>query len=524
MYSTKSLFSHLDKDLPAGLVVFLVALPLCLGIAVGCQVDAIAGLIAGIVGGLVVASFSGSPLAVSGPAAGLITIVLNGVETMGSFQAFTATIVLAGLIQFVMGFLNGGIVAYYIPNSIIKGMLAAIGLTLILKQIPHFLGVDADIFGDIKFWQKDGRNTFSEIWYAIFHIDNGPAIVGAVSLAILIAWDRIKKSGPKLLKFIPGPLLVVVFGVLINKLFAVVSPNLVIKEEHLVALPKFGSVADVGAAVKPPAFSTELFLNPDFWVIGFTIALVASLETLLSIEATDKLDPHKRTTPTNKELRAQGIGNMVSGLLGGLPITAVIVRSTANISSDAQSKLSALVHGLLLLISVLFLAPVMNEIPLAALAAVLLVVGFKLTKPALYKSMFKLSVDQWLPFIATIVAVLLTDLLVGIGIGVGVAIFQIMLVNLRNPYIFNISEKENTHVLQLKLSQQTTFLNKAAVAKTLEKVPNGSRVEIDGTDSHFISHDVLEVIYDFIASTKDRAIEVKMTSMPQLEEDTPHIK
>ncbi|MDQ4140273.1 MAG: SulP family inorganic anion transporter, partial [Bacteroidota bacterium] len=393
---------NIGSDLPAGLVVFLVALPLCLGISLASGAPLLAGVIAGVVGGIVVALVSGSQLSVSGPAAGLTVIVLNGITKLGSFEAFQLAVVIAGVLQLVLGFLKAGIIGHYFPSGVIKGMLAAIGLTLILKQIPHFLGADKDFFGDMEFFQFDGRNTFTEMTYAFQHIEKGALIVGVVSLLIIILWDNPKLKKFAIFKLVPSALIAVLVALGLNFFFKSSSPNLTIGNEHLVQLPSMDSWTKLVAQLTQPDWSA--LGNVDVYILAITIAIIASLETLLSVEAVDRMDPLKRVTPTNRELKAQGIGNFISGLLGGLPMTAVIVRSSANINSGAKTKLSAFFHGILLLVSVLFLSPFLNQIPLSALAAVLLVVGYKLTKPSLYVSQFKLGLEQFIPFIVTILA------------------------------------------------------------------------------------------------------------------------
>ena len=477
-----------------------------------------AGIITGIVGGLVVGFLSGSHLAVSGPAAGLTTIVLAGLSKLGGMEALAAAVVLAGVMQVALGYLRAGVIGYYFPNSVIKGMLAAIGIILIFKQIPHFLGVDKDYFGDLSFFQPDNENTFSEVIYAIFHIGPGPAIIGFVSLSILILWEKAGNMGIKFFKLVPGALIVVVLGALANSLFAVVAPDLVISHEHRVDLPLFTNAASVTESLQFPDFSV-MFDSEKAWpfiLTSFTIAIVASLETLLSVEATDKLDPHKRVTPTNRELKAQGIGNLISGMLGGLPMTAVIVRSSANVNANAQTKLSAILHGLFLLVSVLFLSSYLNYIPLASLAAILLLVGYKLNKPSLYKLFWKRGWEQFLPFIITIVAIYFTDLLVGIGIGLAVGIFFVLRTNYRLPYSYHINENPDTHTVEIALSEQVTFLNKASIVSALDKLPDHCNVVIDGTNSKYIALDVIDEMQDFKESAVDRDITVEFKNIKQL--------
>ncbi|MCG9910082.1 MAG: SulP family inorganic anion transporter [Flavobacteriales bacterium] len=493
-----NLFKNFKSDLPAGLVVYLVALPLCLGVALastGKPDYLFAGIIAGVVGGIVVGALSGSSLGVSGPAAGLVVIVLNAISTLGSFEAFLLAVVLAGAIQLIAGFVNAGIIGYYFPSSVIKGMLAAIGITLVLKEIPHALGYDEDFMGDEAFLQKDGHNTFTEIYHAFRYSSVGAIIISVVSIGLLLLFDRpfMKKIG--LFKFLPGALFVVITGIVLNIIFGVVAPEWVMAGKHLVQLPVASSPSEFISFFRMPDFSA--FSNPNVYVVAFTLAIIASLETLLSVEATDKLDPYKRNTPTNRELKAQGIGNMVSGLIGGLPVTQVIVRSSANIESGGKTKMATIIHGAILLLSAVFIPYYLNFIPLASLAAVLLMVGYKLSKVSLYKSMFKLGWDQFIPFVVTVVAILFTDLLKGIGIGMVVAIFFILRKNYKHSYSYKTETQLEGEVITIRLSEEVTFLNKGSIQLTLDKLPNGCTVIIDGSKSKNIDYDVLEIIQDF---------------------------
>ncbi|WP_299820333.1 SulP family inorganic anion transporter [uncultured Pontibacter sp.] len=507
-------FATLGKDLPAGLVVFLVALPLCLGISLASGAPLFAGIITGIVGGVVVAWLSGSQLSVSGPAAGLTVIVLNGIETLQTFEGFLMAVVLAGVFQLFLGFFKAGVIGLYFPSSVIKGMLAAIGLILILKQIPHFMGADEDFFGEMTFFQPDGRTTFSEIGYAFSAINVGALIVGAISLIILIAWDSALLKRFKFFKLVPGALIVVVVSIALNELFKSVAPGLAISATHLVSLPSISSITDFGNELRLPDFG--ILTNPQVYVVAITIAIVASLETLLSVEAVDKLDPHKRRTPNNRELKAQGVGNIISGFIGGLPMTAVIVRSSANIAAGGETKMSAFIHGLLLLLSVLFLSNYLNLIPLSALAAVLLMVGFKLTKPSLYKSQLKIGSDQFIPFIVTILAILFTDLLVGICVGLAVGIFYILKANYKSPYFYQKEEQTDKEIIRIKLSEHVSFLNKASIVLTLEHLPKNSHVIIDGENSEYIDYDVLESIQAFKKTAHERNIKVDILNVPEV--------
>lgn len=509
-----SYIANLGKDIPAGLVVFFVALPLCLGISLASGAPLFSGVVTGIVGGLIVAWLSGSQLSVSGPAAGLTVIVLNGIETLGSFESFLLAVVLAGAIQLVLGFLKAGVIGLYFPSSVIRGMLAAIGLILILKQIPHFLGADDDFFGEMEFFQPDGRNTFSEIGYALSGLQFGALIVGVISLLIVLLWDNPKLKRFSFFKLVPGALIAVVLSIILNLVFKNYFPALAIAPSHLVSLPVVDGIADLGNELR--FLSLEKLADPSLYIVAFTIAIVASLETLLSVEAVDKLDPHKRRSNTNRELRAQGVGNMVAGLLGGLPMTAVIVRSSTNVAAGGQTRVSSFVHGVFLLMSVLFLASLMNQIPLSALAAVLLVVGYKLTKPSLFKAQFKLGFEQFFPFFVTVVAILFTDLLIGICVGLAVGIFFILKANYKSPYFYHREESADHHTIRLKLSEHVSFLNKASIILTLDKLPSNSHVIIDGENSEYIDYDVLEAIQEFRRTAHERNIKVELLNVPEV--------
>lgn len=495
---------NLNHDLPASIVVFLVALPLCLGVALASGAPLFSGIIAGVVGGIVVGLFTGSALSVSGPAAGLTTIVLASISTMGGFEAFLVTVVLAGAIQVILGFLRAGSIGNYFPSAVIKGMLAAIGIILILKQIPHAVGYDRDPEGDESFLQADGENTFTELFNAFDYIHPGALIVCAVSLIILVVWDKPFVKRLKFAGVLPAPLLVVLTGLALNLLFRNAFPQWEIRTEHLVSLPVSSDFKSFLGQFTFPDFSA--ITQPNTWIVAFTIAIVASLESLLSIDAIDKLDPFKRTSPLSQELKAQGIANMVSGLIGGLPVTAVIVRSTANLSAGGRTKASSIIHGALLLLTVFFIPSILNLIPLASLAAILLVVGFKLASPSLIKGMYKKGWDQFIPFALTIIAILLTDLLKGITVGILVGLFFVLKTNFRRS-IISVNDKDN---YLIRLTNDVTFLNKALLRRTLGEIPNGSKVIIDGTRPSFIDQDIAETLADFCESAPNREIKVEM--------------
>jgi MFS superfamily sulfate permease-like transporter len=495
----------LRQDLPAGLVVFLVALPLCLGIALASGAPLFSGLIAGIVGGLITSVFSKSELAVSGPAAGLTVIVLTAIHDLGSYPAFLLAVALAGVIQIAMGFLKAGAIANYFPSNVIKGMLAAIGIILIIKQVPHAIGYDADYEGDFTFFQPDHENSFSALLVAFNKLNIGAVIISVVSLAMLTGWSRIRWQ---VIRAVPAPLAVVVAGIGLNLLFENLATGFALRDEHLVHIPSAGSVGEFISFFMLPDFSQ--FTNPLVYKVAGTVAIVASIETLLCIEAIDRLDPKRRHTPRSEELKAQGIGNLVSGLLGGLPLTAVIVRGSANINAGAQSKLSALVHGVFLLAAAIVMPGLINQIPYASLAAILLITGYKLTHLKLYRDMYASGRAQFIPFVITVIAIVFTDLLTGICIGLLVAGFAILRRILKNTY--SITEKRHLpgEPVHIVLAQEVSFLNKAGVQHALSELPDGCRVILDGSRSLYIDHDVLELIHEFRESSQGRNIEVEL--------------
>jgi MFS superfamily sulfate permease-like transporter len=498
-------WASVRRDLPASIVVLLVALPLCLGIALGSKAPLFSGIIAGIVGGVVVGALSGSHLSVSGPAAGLTVIVAGAIGKLPSFEVFLLAVFLAGVLQLIFGFLKAGILGDFVPNSVIKGMLAAIGIILILKQFPHLVGYDKDYLGDESFSQGNDENTFSGLFHAISSITPAALIIGAVSLAILIAWELpfVKKN--KVLQLFPGPLLVVIVGLLLNEIFLRNNPAFALQQEHLVTLPIAGSLKEFSGFLSFPDFTA--LNNPQVWTSAITLAIVASLETLLSIEAIDKLDPLKRVSPTNRELKAQGVGNMVSGALGGLPLTSVIVRSSANVNAGGRSKMSAILHGVLMLVCVLFIPALLNKIPLSALAAILIFTGYKLAKIPMLFEFYRKGWDQFVPFIVTILVILFTDLPVGIVVGIIVGLFYMVRSNFRSS-VFMVNDQNN---YLFRLRKDVSFLNKPIIKRKLESVPEDAFVIIDATRADFIDKDVIDVINEFLthAHLKNIRVEVK---------------
>lgn len=507
----KGIFSEIKNDLPASIVVFFVALPLCLGVALASGAPLFSGIIAGIVGGIVVGMASGSALGVSGPAAGLAVIVLTAINTTfgGSYETFLLAVVLSGLIQLILGFLKAGFIGYFFPSSVINGMLTGIGLLIILKQIPHALGWDKDVEGGDSFIQLDGENTFSEIGKAITFVTPGAVLIAAISLAILILWDKVLSKKHKVFQLLQGPIVVVVLGIVMNLLYKNGVLNFSLEADQLVQLPVASDLKGFIGQFTFPDF--KAFSNLDVYKVAFVIAIVGSLETLLSVEATDKLDPSKRVTPTNRELKAQGLGNMISGLVGGLPVTQVIVRSSANISFGGKTKLSAIMHGVFLLICAITISKVLNLIPLASLAAILLMVGYKLAKPSIFSKMYRLGWEQFIPFVATVIAIIATDLLKGITIGLLFGLFYTLRHSYRNSHHMKdvITTKEGHEIHHIVLAEEVSFFNKANVIKALDAIPPSSKVIIDCTNSKSIAYDVVEFIQDYKknALTKDIVVE-----------------
>ena len=498
------LAKNLKKDIPASIVVFLVALPLCLGIALASGAPLFSGILSGIIGGIVVSSFSGSQLSVSGPAAGLTVIVLTSITNLGSFEVFLMAIFLAGLIQILLGILKAGTIGNYFPNSVIIGMLAAIGIILILKQLPHAVGYDADYEGDTSFLQPDQENTFSAISSAISKFTGGAIIISLLSILILVLWPKVKK-----LEIVPAPLVVVVLGIVLAELFK--GTALAINAQQLVQIPVVNDFTAFKGLFVFPDFTA--ITNPKLWTVAITIAIVASLETLLSLEAVDKIDPIKRVSPTNRELIAQGIGNSIAGLVGALPMTAVIVRSSANVNAGGRTKMSAIFHGIFLLLAVLLIPFLINKIPLSCLAAILLMVGYKLAKLSLFKQMWKDGLDQFIPFIVTVLAVVFTDLLIGVGVGLAVAIVFLLRNNYRNPYFYTLDKSEGKDIIKIKLAQEVSFLNKGAIQFVLTHMPANKTVIIDGSSSLFIDKDVLDTIHDYEQNAHTKNIKVELINI-----------
>jgi len=495
-------------DLPAGLSVFLVALPLCLGIALASGAPVYAGLLSGIIGGLVVSLISGSHLSVSGPAAGLTTLVAASIISLGGYPVFLLALIVAGLFQIILGVLKAGIIANYFPSSVIKGMLAAIGILLISKQIPLALGYDQPDFWTSGFLQLFSPGKISSNFQTLNqHITQGAIIIALVSLILLVIWQQ---PFAKKLKVIPAPLVVVVAGILLALAFDNWIPSLSLKSNQLVSIPE-----NVFASIRFPDF-TKLFSNVEIWKAGVLIGLLASLETLLCVEAIDKLDRHNRITPVNRELVAQGIGNIACGLLGAIPMTAVVVRGAANADAGARTKLSAFTHGVFILLAVVLIPFLLNLIPLASLAAILIMTGYNLTKPKLYRNMWSLGLKQLLPFIITIIVILSTDLLIGVSIGLLISIYFIVQNNFKDEFKITHYKKHETDVYDIKLHSNVTFLNKVKLRNTLDKIPEYSILTIDGRDCNFIDYDILEIISEYANKAHDRHIELHLEGIEKV--------
>lgn len=503
------MFKNFSQDLPASIVVFFVALPLCLGIALASGAPLFSGVIAGIVGGIVVGLASGSQLGVSGPAAGLAVIVLTAIGTLGNFETFLLSVVLAGVIQYLLGLFKAGFIAYFVPSSVIKGMLTGIGLLIILKQIPHAFGYDADFEGDEAFEQASGENTFTALSNAWDFLTPGAVLIAIISFAILIFWDTVLSKKHRFFQILQGPIVVVLVGIVLNLAYQKGMLPFSLDTNQIVSLPVANGIGDFVSFFTYPDFSQ--WSNLAVIKTAIVLAIVASLETLLCVEATDKLDPLKRVTPTNKELRAQGLGNIFSGLIGGLPVTQVIVRSSANITFGAQSKLSAVLHGVWLLLSAITIASFLNLIPLASLATILIMVGYKLAKPSLFKQMYGLGWEQFVPFMVTIIAIVFTDLLTGIGLGLLVGLGFALHHSYRNSYhMKDIKTTEEGHeVHHIVLAEEVSFFNKARIIEALEAIPANAKVIIDCSKSKAISYDVAEYLRDYELHAKLKNITVE---------------
>lgn len=503
------MFKNIKTDLPASLVVFFVALPLCLGIALASGAPLFSGIISGIIGGIVVGSISGSSIGVSGPAAGLAVVVLTAITELG-YELFLVAVVIAGLLQILMGILKAGVIGYFFPSSVIKGMLSAIGIIIFLKQIPLALGYKE---GETPyaFFETTGYDLFRSLSHMVDAIAPGVVVITAISLTILLLWEKVLAQKHKVFKLVPGPLVAVIVGIIYQLIFSGSGSVFEITGSNLVTVPVPDNASDFFNQFIFPDFSQ--LGNQQLYIVAITIAIVASLETLLSVEATDKLDPQKRVTPTNRELVAQGIGNTFSGLVGGLPITQVIVRSTANVMNGGRTKLSAIVHGFLLLFSVVLIAEYLNLIPLGVLAAVLLIIGYKLANPKQFFTLRKLGKSQFIPFVVTVVAIVATDLLVGILLGLAVGIITILINSYKNSHFLHIEDKSNgVHIIKMELAEEVTFLNKGAIQRELYSLPENSYVTLNVTKTKSLDLDILEILDDYAVTAKRKNITINLVS------------
>ena len=508
-----SIKKSLGADLLSGMVVFLVALPLCLGIAVASGAPPFAGIISGIIGGIIVGSMSKSHVSVTGPAAGLIAIILVAVTDLG-YETFLVAVMIAGLIQLTLGLAKAGGISSYFPTSVIEGMLVAIGIIIIKKELPHAIGYDLEHEGDFYSYQllKADEGFFGELLHSLNYAHTGAIIVTVVSIAIIIAFNKVPAL--KKIKAIPGALVAVVAGILLNELFKAAMPQWIIANEHLVVLPTADSVQAFLGQFQTPDLNG--FTNPKVWVTGLTIAIVASIETLLCLEAGDKMDTLKRYSSANAELRAQGIGNLLSGLIGGIPMTSVIVRTTANINAGAKTKMSAIFHGIFLLLAVIAIPGLLNKIPMACLAAILIMIGLRLASPKVFKHIWQSGKHQFVPFIITVIAVVFTDLLKGVGIGLVVSIFYILKGNMKLAYFFRKEQHHEGETIHIDLAQEVSFLNKAAIKATLSALPENSKVVVSADNTVYIDHDVLELLRDFVNfGAKDKNINITLKNFKQ---------
>jgi carbonic anhydrase len=506
--NNNGLFVNLKYDLPAGIAVFLISIPLSLGIALASGAPLFSGLIAGIISGIIVAPISGSSLGISGPTAGLAVIVLLAIQDLG-FNGFLLALVVSGIFQIIMGLTKAGVIAYYFPSSVINGMLSGMGFIIVLKQIPHAIGYDRDYEGDTAFFQSDSYSSFSELVHMLEFSSPTAIMIAFISLAILILWEQPFMKNYRFFQLFQGVLIAIIVGVLINQGLQSFYPELALSGSHLVMIPVIQNTSDLLSQLHYPDFSQ--FGNPAVYMTALTLAVVASLKTLLSLEAVDKMDPYKRVTSANRELIAQGIGNACSGLLGGLPLAQVIVRSSIGIQSGAKTKATGIICGLLLLFAVINIPTMLNKIPLASLASVLLIVGYKLIRPKSFKIMYKAGMYHFIPFCITILGMVFTDLLIGLGIGLITALFSILLENYKSAFYFNESHIGNKTIL--RLSEHVSFLNKANIQQTLEQLPNHSEVIIDATRSKYIDYDVFEIIQNFKVEAQRKKIKLTIENL-----------
>lgn len=498
------IIKNLKKDFQSSVVVFLVALPLCLGIALASNAPLSAGIFSGIIGGIIIGLVSGSAISVSGPANTLTLVFAAGLQALGSFEAMALAVFISGLIQIIFSFVRAGVIGDYFPTSVIKGMLASIGIILILKQFPHAVGYDIDYMGDESFFDKSGGNTFSQIFYAFNFIHPGAIFISIVSLSLMLFWDMGASKGKKIFQIVPGALVAIIVAVILNTIFSSISQFVVLDGEHLVNLPFEGGFKELFSQIKSPAW--HLFTNPGVYVIAFSIAIIGSLESLLSVDAADKFDEHGRFTNKNRELLAQGLGNSLCGLIGGIPVASVIVRSSVNVNAGAQSKMSSVLHGVWIMLSVVFIPHILNKIPLPVLASILLLVGYKLSRPELYISMYRKGWNQFIPFIITVIAILFSDLLIGISIGMIVGFFFVIRSNIHKAIV----KVEHEDRYLIRFYKDVSFLQKSELQKIFISIPENSTVVIDGSNGVFVDDDIVDLIEEFIKRGKTLGINVQL--------------
>ena len=504
-------FKYLREDFLAGVSVFLVTIPLCLGIALASGAPLFAGVLSGIIGGLFVGFWSGSEVSVSGPAAGLTVIVLQSIQSLG-YQSFLVAVILAGIIQFILGWLKAGRLSGFFPNSTIRGMMVAIGLVIILKQIPHALGWDVDYEGEFEFSQSaDGENTFTEILTALTHINPGAFVISAACILFMVSWDKLASGKQVFFRLFPSALVVIFVGVGLNELFTIVQPGWYLgnSPQHMVSFPSFKNWDLIMQAFNFPDFTS--LSNSGVYISAVTIALVASLESLITLEAADRVDPARRYSSPNQELRAQGISNIVCGMLGALPLSAVVIRTSTNVFSGAKTRMATMFHGLLLLISVVAAGSLLKCIPLACLAALLIVVGFKLIDFKVFRKIYNEGKDQFIPFIITIVTIIFTDLLIGILVGLAVGINYVLYFNFHSA-IKAVRDGKNVLVV---FSKDVSFLNKSNLKKILIDIKEGDSVLFDGARAQFIDQDIFTTLHEFKEDADTRNIEVEFRYIVQ---------
>jgi carbonic anhydrase len=498
---------YLKFDLVAAIVVFLVAIPLCLGIALASGVPLFSGILSGIIGGIVVGSLSGSHVSVSGPAAGMAAVVVAAVAQLGDFHTFLLALTLAGLIQIFIGAFKAGFVADYVPSNVVQGLLCAIGILLIIKQLPFAFTLSAD-FNELKTHLLETTEeglTISPLLTLSEHLNSGAMIITFVSLALMIYFEKTKQ---KILKEIPAPILVVILGIFINELFMWFNSPMIQDSPQLVNIPKTESVLEFFGQLQFPNWSA--WLNPKVYLYAFIIAIVASLETLLNFKAGEKLDKLRRYSSSSQELIAQGVGNMTVGLIGGIPITSVIVRTSINIQAGSKTKISAILHGVFILFAVMLIPAALNKIPLSSLASILIYTGYKLNKPSIYTNIYAQGMDRFIPFIVTVISIIVFNLLTGILIGLAISLFYILKSNSQARIDIIKEIYPNGETSRIVLPQQMTFLNKATLVAELKSIRKYSQLIIDARYAQYIDKEILELLNEFKIEAHNKQIALNL--------------